>query len=232
MAAHEYAFTLTPGNSSRTRSVAIACAAVAAVCVLSSTVVMRELVGTPTARAATGTAATTAAIATAPAAVATAPAATATPAPAPTTLARTWALEGRWWSGATRQIKLQAPKVRESELTFTKGYQLRLAARGATQPVTQQATQPGGPPTQVAATPTAEPARTATAARKPTAVARTDMPTVRRINATPADAQSNPFARFETGNSRALAYDEQRPSERGIAYRSAPPPRSLFGTLY
>lgn len=227
MAAHEYAFTLTPGNSSRTRSVAIACAAVAAVCVLSSTVVMRELVGTPTARAATGTAATTAAIATAPSAVvATTPAATATPAPAPTTLARAWALEGRWWSGATRQIKLQAPKVQESELTFTKGYRLRLAARGATQPVTQQATQPGGPPTQVAATPTAEPARTATAARKPTAVAHTDMPTVRRINATPADAQSNPFARFETGNSRALAYDEQRP------YRSAPPPRSLFGTLY
>src|SRR5262249_44833083 len=52
MAAHEYAFTLTPGNSSRTRSVAIACTAIAAVCVLSSTLVMRELVGAPATRTA------------------------------------------------------------------------------------------------------------------------------------------------------------------------------------
>jgi hypothetical protein len=207
MAAHEYAFTLTPGSSSRTRSLAIACAAIAAVCVLSSTVVMRELAGTPTARAA------------APTTVQAATAAT----------ARTWALEPRWWSGQISQIKLQAPKVRDSELTFTKGYQLSLAARQATQP----AAQPASPSTQIAAGPIGDSqyGRTATVRKPTTTVAHTEMPTVRRINAAPADSPADPFARFDVG-SRALAYDEQRPRDRGVAaYRSAPS-RGLFGTLY
>jgi hypothetical protein len=57
------------------------------------------------------------------------------------------------------------------------------------------------------------------------------MPTVRRVNATQVDPPANPLARFDTG-SRALAYDEQRPRDRGVAaYRSAPS-RGLFGTLY
>jgi hypothetical protein len=53
---------------------------------------------------------------------------------------------------------------------------------------------------------------------------------VRRINATQLEPSADPFARFDVGT-RALSYDEQRPSERGFAYRSAPS-RGLFGTLY
>ena len=266
MAAREYAFTLTPGSSSRTRSLAISCAAVAAVCVLSSTVVMRELVGAPTARAATPTTVTAAAPATVNAATPTtanaAPPATVNAASlttanagalttlnaatlttlnaatlmtgnaAATTTARTWALEPRWWSGEIKQSLQSAAIVPDSELTFTKGYRLRLAARQSTQPLTQQAAQPANPPAQVATVPTAENqnGRTATAVRKTTTVAHTEMPTVRRMSATQADQPANPLARFDVG-SRALAYDEQRPSERGLALRSAPS-RRLFGTLY
>src|SRR5690242_627482 len=218
MAAHEYAFTLTPGSSSRTRSVALAGVAIVAVCVLSSTVVIRELVGTPTARAAIATRAVAATPATpaviaAPAAAATpaataspaTPAAVATPATAAATsatTARNWSLESRWWQGQISQmsqvgqINQQVPPLPDSELTFTKGYQLRLAAR--------QATQPASPPTQVVTAPTIEShsGRTATIRKPATAVART----------------ANPFARFEAGT-RALAYDEQRPRERGFVFR-------------
>src|SRR5215813_1555057 len=95
MAAYEYGFTLTPGNSSRTRSLAISCAAIAAVCVLSSTLVIRELVGTPTARAAIAAPAAIAPVAIAHAATASA-AAAATP--------RAWVLQPRWWPGQIKQI--------------------------------------------------------------------------------------------------------------------------------
>ena len=88
MSAYEYAFTITPGRSSRVRSLTIAGAAIAAVCVLSSTVVMRELLGTPPARAAFGPVTAPVTAPTAP----TTPAATAAP-------ARAWALETRWWRG-------------------------------------------------------------------------------------------------------------------------------------
>jgi len=216
MAAYEYGFTLTPGNSSRTRSLAISCAAIAAVCVLSSTLVIRELVGTPTVRAAIAAPA-----AVAPAAIA--PAATASAATAATP--RAWVLQPRWWPGQIKQIVRPAAAaavsvpatVPDSELTFAKGYQLRLATRQAT----QQAAQPASLPAQIAAGPTAEsqPARTAT--RKVN-----EVPNLRRVNATQVD----PFARFDTGT-RALAYDEQRPRERGFVFRSAPS-RGLFGTLY
>jgi hypothetical protein len=157
------------------------------------------------------------------------PATSAAPtAPATVTTARTWALEQRWWSGEIRQPKPQAPTVSDNELTFTKGYQLRLAARHAT----PQATQPASPPAQIASAPTvdSQSVRTATSVRKATTVARTEMPGLRRVNATQVDPPAGPFARFDTGT-RALSYDEQRPSERGVAYRSAPS-RGLFGTLY
>jgi hypothetical protein len=133
-------------------------------------------------------------------------------------------LEPRWWSGEIRQSKRQAPSVPDSELTFAKGYQLRLAAR--------HATQPASPATEVVAAPTAEnqPGRATAGARKASTLAHTETPTVRRISATQVDPPANPLARFDTP-SRALAYDEQRPSERGFVHRSAPS-RGLFGTLY
>jgi hypothetical protein len=208
MSAYEYAFTLTPGGSSRARSLTIACVAIAAVCVLSSTVVMRELVGAPPARAAG-----------VPVAPIAAPAATAT-------TARTWALEPRWWPGEIRQVIRSTAAVPDSELTFAKGYQLRLAAR--------QVGQPESPPTQLATTvPSADtkPSRPAATVRKATTVARTEMPEIRRVSATRIDGPADPFARFDVGT-RALAYDEQRPSERGVAEIRRTPPRDLFGTLY
>ena len=237
MAAHEYAFTLTPGNSSRTRSLAIAGAAIAAVCVLSSTLVMRELVGAPTARAAAVPApapiSTAAPIATpAPIRLATVPATPQTPPTVAVPTARTWALEPRWWSGEIKPLPLLRPAAvtPDSDLTFAKGYQLRLAARQATQP----AASPASPQVEIATGATAEPqqARTATAARKTAPIAPADMPPVRRVNVTPVEPAADPFARFDTPT-RALGYDQERPSERGFVYRSAPPPsRGLFGTLY
>jgi hypothetical protein len=210
MSAYEYAFTLTPGGSSRARSLTIACAAIAAVCVLSSTVVMRELVGAPSARAASAL---------------TTPTPTAAPATT-ATAARTWTLEPRWWPGEIRQVIRSTAAVPDSELTFAKGYQLRLAAR--------QVGQPESPPTQLATTvPSADtkPSRPAATVRKATTVARTEMPEIRRVSATRIDGPADPFARFDVGT-RALAYDEQRPSERGVAEIRRTPPRDLFGTLY
>ena len=139
-----------------------------------------------------------------------------------------WALEPRWWRGEIRQIVRSAPtapiapSVQDSELTFTKGYQLRLAARQVGQPETQPS-----PPAQVAATTPAadaKPARPVAAVRKPTTAAHTDAPA--RI-----EGPGNPFARFDVGT-RALAYDSQRPSERGVADVRRTPPKGLFGTLY
>ena len=213
MSAYEYGFTLTPGRASRARSLTIACAAIAAVCVLSSTVVMRELLGAQPARATT-------ALAT--------PATPAAPVATATT-ARTWALEPRWWPGEIRQSTRPAPAasaaatavVPDSDLTFAKGYQLRLAARQAGQPASE-------PAQAVAAAPEAgtKPSRTGATVHQPTTIARTETAEIRRVSATPA----NPLARFDVGT-RALAYDEQRPNERGFAeIRRAP--KGLFGTLY
>jgi hypothetical protein len=234
MAAHEYAFTLTPGNSSRTRSIAITCAAIAAVCVLSSAVVMRELAGAPTARAAAAPTAIPAAPIVMPAIPVAPTVATAIPAAPTVTTARAWTLEPRWWPGEIRQLERLAPSVLDSELTFTKGYQLRLAARQATQPAAQpdsapaQVVQPAS--AQIAAGPAGENQYGRTAPRKATTIAHTEAPTLRRVNATQVEPSADPFTRFNVGT-RALSYDEQRPSERGFAYRSAPS-RGLFGTLY
>ena len=218
MSAYEYAFTLTPGRSSRARSLTIAGVAIAAVCVLSSTVVMRELVGTPPARAATAPIASPATPAAAPAVLAATPA-------APAVTARGWALEQRWWKGEIKQIIRPTAAVPDSELTFAKGYQLRLAARG------QPTTQPATPPAQVAATDT-KPAQPAAGVRKPTTVAHTDSPEIRRVSATRIEGPGDPFARFNVGP-RALSYDAQRSSEHGFAdNRRTPPPKGLFGTLY
>jgi hypothetical protein len=217
MSAYEYAFTLTPGGASRARSLTIACVAIAAVCVLSSTVVMRELVGAQPARAAMATAATAAMAPTA------APAAMAT-------TARTWALEPRWWPGEIRPIVQSTAAVPDSDLTFAKGYQLRLAARRAGQPEAQ----PASPPAQVATTEPSvdtKPSRPMAPVRKATTVAHTETPEIRRVSATRIDGPADPFARFDVGT-RALAYDEQRRSERGVAEIRRTPPRGLFGTLY
>ena len=197
MSAYQYAFTLTPGRTSGLRSICMVGAAIVAVCVLSSTVVMRELVGSTPAQA------TTAAT------------------------VRTWPLEARWWPGPIRQVNRQAPTVPDSELTFTKGYQLRLAARQAAQQAAAATrVAAGGPAVE------SQSGRSATVVRKANTVARNDAaPSPRRVSTAPIDVPVDPFARFNVGN-RALAYDEERSDKRGfVAYRGNPS-GNLFGNLY
>ena len=109
MSAHTYAYTLKPSGPTGVRSFAIIAAAIMAVGVLSSVPVMRELVGSAPARATTAV---------------TAPSSD---------------FQSRWWPGETQQAtrrtstmpERQASTVPESDLTFAKGYSLRLAARQA-----------------------------------------------------------------------------------------------------
>src|SRR5262245_9699683 len=106
-----HSFTFAPGAPTGARSSSALCAAVAAVAILSGTVVMLQLSGPPSAGAT--------------------PVADGPVAPvAPT--AKTWDLEPRWWSGNVQRVEQPAVPstaptriaVAESDLTFAKGYQL------------------------------------------------------------------------------------------------------------
>ena len=200
MSAHNHAYTLTSGGPTGARSFAIVAAAIAAVCLLSSVPVMRELVGSPPARATTAAAATSAA----------------------TTL--TWDLQSRWWPGEVQHVTRQASTVAdrqpsavpESDLTFAKGYSLRLAARQAA-----SATRPASGPSSES-----QFGRSAIVVRNATTVARADgAPNLRRVPALvdrpgPLDSGSH-----------ALAFGEQRPSPRAFAEPQGGPFASLFGNL-
>jgi hypothetical protein len=194
MSAHTYAYTLTPGGPTGARSFAIIAAAIMAVGVLSSVPVMRELVGSAPARATT----------------------------AVTALASDF--QSRWWPGETQRVTRQASTmperqpstVPESDLTFAKGYSLRLAARqaaSATRPVS-------GPSSE------SQFGRSAIVVRNATTVARADgAPNLRRVPALvdrpgPLDSGSH-----------ALAFGEQRPSPRAFAEPQGGPFASLFGNL-
>jgi hypothetical protein len=201
MSAHNHAYSLTSGGPAGARSFAIVAAAIAAVCVLSSVPVMRQLVGSPPARATTAVAATSAAT------------------------ALTWDLQSRWWPSEVQHVNRQASTVPdrqpstvpESDLTFAKGYSLRLAARQAA-----SATRP------VASGPSSESqfGRSAIIVRNATTVARTDgAPNLRHVPALvdrpgPLDSGSH-----------ALAFGEQRPSPRAFAEPQGGPFASLFGNL-
>jgi len=193
MSAHTYAYTLKPSGPTGVRSFAIIAAAIMAVGVLSSVPVMRELVGAAPARATTAV---------------TAPSSD---------------FQSRWWPGETQQAtrrtstmpERQASTVPESDLTFAKGYSLRLAARQAA-----SATRP------VATAPSSESqfGRSAIVVRAAATFARTGgAQNPRRLAAAHTDAP-------DVG-SHALAFGEQRPSQRGSAERLGGPFASLFGNL-
>ena len=199
MSAHTYAYTLKPSGPTGVRSFAIIAAAIMAVGVLSSVPVMRELVGSAPARATTAVTASTAV---------TAPSSD---------------FQSRWWPGETQQAtrrtstmpERQASTVPESDLTFAKGYSLRLAAR--------QAASATGP---VATAPSSESqfGRSAIVVRAAATFARTGgAQNPRRLAAAHTDAP-------DVG-SHALAFGEQRPSQRGSAERLGGPFASLFGNL-
>jgi hypothetical protein len=207
MSANTYAYTLTPSGPTGARSFAIIAAAIVAVCVLSSVPVMRELVGSAPARATTAVTATTAA---------TAP---------------TWDFQSRWWPGETQQVsrqastmpERQASTVPESDLTFAKGYSLRLAARqaaSATGPVARASSSEG------------QFGRSATVLRTAVTFARTGgAPSARRVAAAHTDALVDRPIPSDVG-SHALAFGEQRPSQRGSAEPLGGPFASLFGNLH
>jgi hypothetical protein len=193
MSAHTYAYILKPSGPTGVRSFAIIAAAIMAVGVLSSVPVMRELVGSAPARATTAV---------------TAPSSD---------------FQSRWWPGETQQAtrrastmpERQASTVPESDLTFAKGYSLRLAARRAA-----SATGP------VATAPSSESqfGRSAIVVRAAATFARTGgAQNPRRLAAAHTDAP-------DVG-SHALAFGEQRPSQRGSAERLGGPFASLFGNL-
>jgi hypothetical protein len=193
MSAHTYAYTLKPSGPTGARSFAIIAAAIMAVGVLSSVPVMRELVGSAPARATTAV---------------TAPSSD---------------FQSRWWPGETQQAtrrastmpERQASTVPESDLTFAKGYSLRLAAR--------QAASATGP---VATAPSSESqlGRSAIVVRAAATFARTGgAQNPRRLAAAHTDAP-------DVG-SHALAFGEQRPDPRAFAEPRGGPFASLFGNL-
>jgi hypothetical protein len=104
MTGRDFSYTFAsdiPAAARPWRHVRAALVAIAAVCVFGVSLVTREEVGTPSARARVAM-------------------------PAPT---RIWQLEARWWTGDIPQVRLQAATNSNTALTFAKGYQLRLAAR-------------------------------------------------------------------------------------------------------
>jgi hypothetical protein len=196
MSANNYAYTLTPGGPTGARSFCMIAAAIAAVCVVSSAVVMRELVGPQPASATTAAA------------------------------VRTWDLEPRWWPGEIRQVTRPASSVPDSDLTFAKGYQLRLAARQAASSASAARLAATGPSVE------SQFGRSAVVVRKATTFARTDgAPNPRRVSAAHIDAPVYQPGRPDVGN-HALAYGEQQPSQRGIAEARGGPFGHLFGNLY
>lgn len=194
-------------------------ATVAAVAIFSGTLVMLQLSGPPAARATTAAAPIAA---------------------TSLTTARTWDLEPRWWpgnpqpvrSGSVQRLERPSPTapstartmVAESDLTFTKGYALRLAARRA------------AAAERIAATvPSAE----GKAGRQ---IARS-IPIARHASATPRTAAAPPprslapVARIDAGvepaspdvGSQTLAFDEPHP-DQGVFPQPGLFP-NIFGTL-
>jgi len=212
MSAYNHAYSLTSGRGAGARSFSVIAATIAAVCLLSGTPVMRELVGSPPARATTAV---------------TAPA---------------WDLQPRWWPGEVRpaavrsaevkpaeaqpgegrQVSRQASTLPDSDLTFTKGYSLRLAARQATLAPRPAASEPASE---------TQSWRAAIVVRKAT-FARADLaPSQRRVSAAQLDARVDRPAPADFG-SRALAFGEQRPSQRGFAEPQGGAFANLFANFH
>jgi hypothetical protein len=211
MSACNDAYTLTRGSPTGARSLSIVAAAIAAVCVLSGVPVIQQLVDSRPAHA------TTAAT------------------------ASTWDLQARWWPGEVRptavlsaemrpsaarpgeakQVNRQASTVPESDLTFTKGYSLRLAAREATSAARPATSGPSS------ASQFGRPAVVRTAATfAPTEAA----PNLRRVSAARIDPRVDRPGPADVG-SHALAFGEQRASQRGFAEPQSGPFGFLFANL-
>lgn len=129
------------------------------------------------------------------------------------TPALAWELEARWWPGEVPQAAQPAPARTEADLTFSKGYAQRVAARQAAQAARLASLAPTE--TQLG--------RPAVIAPKASAVARGDNPQEpRRAMVTSSDITVHRDGLdFRT---EALAFGEPQP--RGAA------PQNLFGNLF
>jgi hypothetical protein len=210
-------FTFAPAASTSGRSSAIY-AAVAAIGIISGTVVTLQLSAPPSAGAAT---------------VAAAPLAPITQ--TVQTAAKGWDLEPRWWGGETRHVAQPAApsttptpspapahtaEVPESELTFTKGYALRLAARQAAGQVEQVAELVSAAEGKAGVAHPAVVARNIAAPIRAAAA-----PAPRSLAPTPVAAPIEPAP---DAGSQTLAFDEPR----GFGAPHAAVFPNLFGRLY
>jgi hypothetical protein len=192
MSAYDDAYILTSGRPTGARSYSVVAAAIAVVCVACSMPVMQQLMGSQVARA-----------------------------NAPTT-ARAWDLQPRWWPGVVPQAGRQASIAPDDDLTFTKGYTLRVAARQAASAARVAASAPASE---------SQFGRSAVVVRNAAAFARADgAPTLRRVAAARIDARDDRTGPLGSG-SHALAFGEQRPSQRGFAESQSGLFASLFGNL-
>jgi hypothetical protein len=212
MSAHNHAYSLTRSGPTGVSSFSIIAGAILTVCVLSSVPVVQQLVGS-------------------------APASTTTAATAPTR-----DFQARWWPGEMRpaavrstevkpsearpgelrQVNRQTATVPEQDLTFTKGYQLRLAAREATLAARPATTAPSSESRF------GRPAVVRTAA----AFARADAALgPRRAAAAHMAALGDRSGPLDSG-SHALAFGEQRPSQHGFAGSQGGLFAGFFGNRY
>jgi hypothetical protein len=213
MANHSFTFA---SSASTSRASSAIYAAVAAVGIISGTLVTLQLAAPPSAAAITVAAAPVAPI---------------------TQTAKGWDLEQRWWGGETHSRAAQpapaatpaapsatparaaAAEVPESELTFTKGYALRLAARHAAGQVDQVAD------LAPAAEGKSGVARPAVVARNVVAPVRAAVaPAPRSLAPTPVAAPIESPA--SDAGSQTLAFDEPRGTPHAAVFPN------LFGRLY
>ena len=196
MTGRDYTYTFAsdvPARARPWRGVRAALVALAAVCVFGASLVTREQVITPSVRARNVVVM-----------------------PTPTPI---WQVEARWWGGDTRQTTLLAATDSKTELTFARGYQLRLAARQAAA-------------TRVAAAPSTEIQLPDT--HKAVTVANADavpLPTPRPPRRV-AVARTEPPAptRFDYQTQATLAFRDQRQTPRAFFAQPNNPFSGLFGT--
>lgn len=124
-----------------------------------------------------------------------------------------WALEARWWGGGdTREANWRIAPRPDNDLTFAKGYQLRLAARQA------------AAATQVAAV--APPAETKPALAVADVV---PVPKPRRVAVARTDLPAERPTRFDYRSQDTLAFGDQRQSPRAFFAAPGNPFAAFFG---
>ena len=196
MTGRDYTYTFATGAPTAPRAFRTARAAVVALAAVSAfgvALVMSEQVSVRSARAVSASTASTASL--------------------------DWALEARWWGGGdTREANWRIAPRPDNDLTFAKGYELRLAARQAAA-ATQVAAV--APPAE------AQPDKAATVAHAEAV----PLPKPRRVAVARIDPPVERPTRFDP-RAATLAFGEQRPSPQAFFAAPRNPFSGLFGSTY